>query len=343
MSDDTKQAAIVVPIGGPLDAVLDVVFAAGQAPMLAGGTGLGKSMQLQEYARRKGWEFRAQDLSLMEPPDLVGLPKLDGKVTRYLPPSFLPTDPEEEGLLTLEEINRAPAYMRAPCLQLLTARRLNDYTLPVGWRVAAALNPSEDGYATDDLDPALESRFVRVNVVASPDEWAQWARGQKVDRRVIDYVQSDPTVFDNPMSNPRAWTAVAKIVKAADELNTAGPLLRAAVAGCVGAERAAAFLRFVKDGVKPLDADVVLTGYKKVRPVLKQWVNEGKIDLVRGTLLQVQKRLQSRTEYRSARGNTAAWRNLGRLLADLPGDLKEDAKAFFEEHEYEVPSAGRVK
>lgn len=338
-----KNAAITLPVGRPLAAALDVVFAAGQTPLLAGGTGVGKSTQLEGYAREKGWEFRARDLSLMEPPDLVGLPKLDGKVTRYLPPSFLPTDPEGEGLLDLEELNRAPAYMRAPCLQLLTTRSLNDYRLPAGWRLAAAINPAEDGYAADELDPALESRFVRINVAASPDEWAAWARERKVDRRVIDYVLSDPTVFDTPMSNPRAWTAVARIVKAADMLETGSLLLRAAVAGCVGAERAAAFLRFVKDRVRPLDADAVLTGYKKVRPVLRKWVEEGKLDLVQGTLLQVKKRLQSRTEYEAARGSTSMWRNLGRLLADLPGDLREDAEEFFEEHKYEVPSAGRAK
>lgn len=338
-----RNSTITVPVGRPLAGVLDVIFAAGQAPLLAGGTGVGKSTQLEDYARAKGWEFRARDLSLMEPPDLVGLPKPDGKVTRYLPPSFLPPGPGGEGLLTLEEINRAPAYMRAPCLQLLTARCLNDYRLPDGWRVAAAINPAEDGYAADELDPALESRFVRINVVASPDEWAAWARERKVDRRVVDYIRSDPTVFDAPMSNPRAWTAVAKLVKAADKVDTAAPLLRAAVAGCVGAERAAAFLRFMKDGVKPLDADAVLTGYKKVRPVLQKWVEEGKLDLVQGTLHQVKKRLQSRTEYEAARGSASTWRNLSRLLADLPGDLREDAEEFFHEHKYEVPPAGRAK
>jgi MoxR-like ATPase len=332
-----KTALMTVPVGRPLATVLDVVFAADQTPLLSGGTGVGKSTQLEVYALGKGWEFRARDLSLMEPPDLVGLPKLDGKVTRYLPPSFLPVEPDGEGLLDLEEINRAPAYMRAPCLQLLTTRTLNDYALPAGWRLAAAINPAEDGYAADDLDPALESRFVRINVVASPDEWAAWARERKVDRRVIDYVLSDPTVFDVPMSNPRAWTAVARIIKAADKLETAAPLLRAAVAGCVGAERAAAFLRFMKDKVKPLDADAVLATYKKLRPVLRKWVADGKLDLVQGTLLQVKKRLQSRTEYEAARGKASAWRNLGRLLADLPGDLREDAEEFFKDRKYDVP------
>ena len=333
-----------MPVGKPLAALLDLCYAAGRTPLLAGGTGLGKSTQLEDYARGKGWEFRCRDLSLMEPTDLVGLPVVKGKVTRYLPPSFLPDDDGDEGLLVLEEINRAPAYMRAPCLQLLSARCLNDYQLPDTWRLAAAINPAEDGYAADDLDPALESRFVRINVVASPDEWADWARGHKVDGRVIEYVLADPGVFDSPASNPRAWTAVAKLLTSAEKLGTPPGLLHAAVAGSVGAERAASFLRFIKDRVKPLDAETVLRGYKKVRATLTGWVTDGKLDLVQGTLLKVKQRLQSQTEYDAARGDGAAWKNLCRLMMDLPGDLREEAEAFFQEREYDVPAlAGRVK
>ena len=334
----TKNTVITVPIGRPLVGVLDVCFAAGQTPLLAGGTGVGKSTQLEDYARFQDWEYRQMDLSLMEPPDLVGLPKLDGKVTRYLPPVALPTVDDGAGLLALEEINRAPEYMRAPCLQLLTARCLNDYRLPTTWKLVAAINPAEDGYAADELDPALESRFVRINVVASPDEWAEWAREHKVDRRVIEYVLSDPGVFDAPASNPRAWTAVAKLLKEGEKLGTPSGLLQAVTAGCVGVERAASFLRFIKDRVKPLNADQILRGYKKVRSALTAWVTEGKLDLVQGSVLKVKQRLQSRTEYTAAREDTAAWKNLGRLLADLPGDLREDVEEFFREHDYDVPA-----
>src|SRR3954449_7166310 len=87
-----KSGVITVPVGGPLDAVLDVVYAAGQTPLLAGGTGVGKSTRLEDYAGGNEWGCVALDLSLMEPPDLVGLPPLDGEVTRYLPPETLPTE-----------------------------------------------------------------------------------------------------------------------------------------------------------------------------------------------------------------------------------------------------------
>jgi hypothetical protein len=41
----------------------------------------------------------------------------------------------------LEELNRAERYIQQPALQLLTARRLHEYTLPPGWVCFAAVNP----------------------------------------------------------------------------------------------------------------------------------------------------------------------------------------------------------
>src|SRR5262249_23040657 len=146
--------------------------------LLSGRHGIGKSVVLEQAARELKIGFVSRDLSLMEPPDLIGLPRSDGKVTRYHPPAFLPAG--GSGLLVFEELNRCPAYMRAPCLQLLTARTLNDYRLPVGWLPVAAVNPAEAGYDVDALDPALLSRFVLVDVVPDRDEWLRWAASSDV-------------------------------------------------------------------------------------------------------------------------------------------------------------------
>src|SRR6266446_4563089 len=104
--------------------------------------------------------------------------------------------------------------MRAPCLQLLTARCLNDYRLPDDWWVAAAINPAEDGYEAAELDPALASRFVQIAVVADPKEWVRWARENKVHHKIIAYAEADPTIFEAPASNPRSWVYVADLLKA---------------------------------------------------------------------------------------------------------------------------------
>jgi hypothetical protein len=72
-------------------------------------------------------------------------------------------------------------------------------------------------------------------------------------------------------------------------------------------------------------------------------VSEGKLDLVRGTALNVQKRLQSTERYESAKADANAWANLGRLLADLPGDLQKECFRFFRDRSYTLPPLRRVK
>lgn len=334
-----KNVVMTVAAGRPLHEVLQLCLAARRSPMLMGGTGVGKSAILQAYAQKHKIGFISRDLSLMEPPDLVGMPKLDGDRTRFLSPAFLPR--EGKGLFVLEEINRAPEYMRAPCLMLLTDRSLNDYRLPEGWLPVAAINPAEDGYEAAELDPAMLSRFVLINVVPDRDEWLFWARENHVHSLVLAYVASDLSVFDSPLSNPRSWTYVSDLLHADDTLKTDSSLLRAAVAGCVGIERATAFMRFCKGSVLPLGAKQIFSSYASCRKSVLDWVKEGKLDLVDSTLLNVEKQLQSSGEFHATQADAKAWKNLGRFLADLPGDLRTRAEQFFQEHKYRLPPKPR--
>ena len=93
---------------------------ADQPLLLWGRHGIGKSELLEQAAKELCIKYISQDLSLMEPTDLTGLPKMDGATTKYLPPNFLPTS--GNGLLVFEELNRCDRFVRTPCLQLLTAR-----------------------------------------------------------------------------------------------------------------------------------------------------------------------------------------------------------------------------
>jgi hypothetical protein len=111
-----------------------------------------------------------------------------------------------------------------------------------------------------------------------------------------------------------------------------------AVAGKVGPERAASFLAFVRTRVRPLTAREVVTGYGRCRAAVREWAKqEGHIDLVRGSLLALQKHLQSLHAFREVENDPAAWKNLTNFLEDLPGDLREEARRFFRERGYRFP------
>ena len=324
-----------VKAGQPAIDFLKFCYQADRPPLLWGQHGIGKSEILEQVATELGIRFISRDLSIMEPCDLVGMPKLSGKTTKFMPPDFLPTS--GRGILVLEELNRSPSYMQAPCMQLLTARSLNDYTLPPGWLPAGTVNPADSDYDVSTLDPALRSRFVEALVVPDQQEWLEWAERQRLHQGVIDYVRSDESIFDNPQSNPRAWKYVSNLMLTAEKNECAAHSLRTAVIGVVGEKRGPAFLKSLKSVEHPLSAKVILSSYNSHRASVRRWVEKGKLDLITQSLLQLKKHLQSQAEYKSVRANRAASGNMARFLNDLPGDLRDDAQSFFRERGYAFP------
>jgi hypothetical protein len=324
--------------GQPLVDFIKLCYRAGRPPLLVGGHGIGKSEILAQAAEELDIGYLCRDLSLMEPPDLVGLPRLADDVTRFYAPAFLPRD--GAGLLVFEELNRCQSYMRAPCLQLLTARTLNDYRLPDGWLPAAAINPSDEDYDVSDLDPALLSRFVVVGVEADPRQWLAWAEGRGLHQDVLDYVGSDPRLFGD--TNPRAWAGVSDLLRAAGE-GGLGPealeALDAAVAGLVGDGRAVAFRDFRKHGGGTAlpGADELLGNYARHRGRVRAWVSQGRTDTLDALAHGVKVLLQPLAGYERVRQTPPLWKALGDFLADLPADLADRVREFLRERDYDIP------
>ncbi len=332
---------MTVPVGPGLLEIVMGCYAAGLPLLIEGSHGLGKSELLTQAAQKIGIGCIVCDLSLLEAVDLVGLPERHNGVTRYCPPAFLPTS--GSGLLIFEELNRAQPQVRAPTLQLLTARRLNSYVLPEGWLPVAAVNPSGADYDVSELDPALLSRFVKIGVTADRQEWVKWAKTKGVHPVVIAYVETDRNIFDDPESNPRAWKYVSDFLLGNPDLGPASPSLQAAISGLIGDKRGASFLKFLKDRVRPLKAEEILNAYPENRKQITSWVKSGKLDLVQGSLWAVETYLQASKHFQAIRNDREGWANLGQFIADLPGDIRETAEEFFEEHKYPLPPAPKRK
>ncbi|HEY7328622.1 MAG TPA: AAA family ATPase [Gemmataceae bacterium] len=298
---------------------IKVCHAANTPPLIIGAHGIGKSQILEQAAAELEIDYRCRDLSLMEPPDLVGMPKLEGNTTRFLPPNFLPTS--GKGLLVFEELNRCPSYMRAPCLQLLTARILNDYRLPAGWLPVAAINPPNTEYDVHELDPALLSRFVQINMVPDRTEWIAWAESVGVHRDVCNYVTSDPTIFND--TNPRSWKYVSDFLLACDGKGARG-ILEAGIAGFVGAEREMAFRTFRKTGFAPPAAKEVLAHYALYQARVQEWAAAGKLDVLEAVITDIRLHLQDPNGNADVMSSKSKQRNLSAFTADLPPDLAQN-------------------
>jgi hypothetical protein len=323
-----------VAAGPQLIDLLALAYKADQPMLLHGSHGVGKSVLLAQAAQALGIGCIVADLSLMEPPDLVGIPRVheDGR-THYAPPAFLPCD--GRGLLVFEELNRCPRYLAAPCLQLLTARRLNDYALPAGWLPCAAVNDASDGYQTDELDPALLSRFLQVKVIPEVGAWLAWARTQKLHQKICAFVEQSPDVFADPVANPRAWTYAHNLLTAWEQTAQEQSILATLLAGVLGERWALAFLQFFGNHRRPIQPEEIIDAYPVHAASVRQWIAEGHLDAVAASIELLKRFLQPQRRYDAVVGEPAQKANVDRFLADLPGDLKRGMEERFAERGFD--------
>ncbi|MCC7542887.1 MAG: AAA family ATPase [Deltaproteobacteria bacterium] len=317
--------------GRPLVEVVKLAFAADIPLLLHGNHGVGKSALLEHAAHELGVDLIVRDLALMEPTDLVGIPyRDDNDRTRFAPPSFLPR-PGSKGLLVFEELNRAPRYMQSSCLQLLSARRLNDYEL-VDWLPCAAVNPADSGgYTVEPLDPALLSRFLQVHVVADVEQWCAWARTDgKVHPKIIDFVRRSQSVFAE--TSPRSWVFASRVLEAW-ERNGGGrpePLITA-LAGVLATKWATAFSRAYLDADRPLDPGEVLDAYATHREAMRRWGATGRLDLIASTLTSTIRFLSTPKVFEQVLGDPTRKMNLEKFLDDLTPDFRTQVRTWLAE------------
>lgn len=307
-----------------IDAI-KLAYAAGKPVLLEGKHGVGKSNLIEQAAKELGIDCIVRDLSLMEPPDLIGLPTQHNGRTCYLPPAFLPES--GKGLIVFEELNRSEKYMQAPCLQLLTARTLNDYKLPAGWLCVAAINPASSGYDTTELDPALLSRFVRIEVVADAKTWIAWGESAGVHESVLHFVRQTPDIFAASESNPRSWAYVSDIMKTYEaQQQDDENLLTVALAGIVGESLAVAFVQATLREEDSIPAETILHQYEKARSQVLHWVRSKKLDLLNATAHNVMVAFQSGDVANKVSTMAVPSRNLETFLGDLPADIAKQVR-----------------
>jgi AAA domain (dynein-related subfamily) len=320
-----SRAVNALPLGPRLEAVLELAYRARRSVLLEGPTGIGKSEIVRHVAARLGIATVVLDLSLLEPPDLVGLPVIRDGRTSYAVPQALPL--EGAGILMLEELNRAERYIQQPALQLLTARRLHDYVLPAGWVCFAAINPESADYQVTTLDRALRARFLELSVRADRASWLAWAQLHQVHPGVLGLAQAHERIFEEVP--PRTWTYVSQVLCTLLPANLEDEvLLRDALGGYLPPSWVEALLaqRASWSARLPFDVRALLAEYTQGSALAEQvrgYRDRGETD----RLDELSKRLVPLLEGPEA-GVLAAKKQLvlaafEALLQDLPGDHRE--------------------
>jgi hypothetical protein len=230
----------------------------------------------------------------MEPGDFLGYPVVEGDVTKFARPSWLPEE-GTSGTLFIDEINRAPRNVLQALFQLILDRRIHNYALPDGWDIIAAANPSTGDYVVTDLrDAALTSRFVQLKFEPTQMEWVEFQRKQANGLcDVADFFHSQPGLLD-PGEDYSLYSTIKPCRRSASALSrllkTGLPedLRSECAMGLIGAEATTAFLGFLGTRERLPTGEEILAGYgpelsKKVKRLMKEEKIEGVATIVRST------------------------------------------------------------
>lgn len=315
---------LAVPVGAQVIDVLELAYRARRPVLLEGPTGIGKSQIVAEFARATGLSFVVLDLSLLEPPDLIGLPQIEDGRTHYASPAELPTS--GRGVLMLEELNRAEIPVMQPALQLLSARRLHAYELPAGWICVAAINPEDGDYQVNRLDPALRSRFLQLSICADRDLWVDWAKQTNVHPVIVRVVETYPDAFEQ--ASPRSWTYASDLLHALrpEDFNRR-ELVRLVLRGYLPP----AWALIVADAltkqrtIPALDASMVFSpsGAASVERLVNKLEDAQQIDAIAMVAARLRYLLASDELVARVEAAEVSLASLETLLAPLPGDLRE--------------------
>ena len=180
-------------------------------------------------------------------------------------------------LVGLDEIAKAPQFIKNVLAPIIYERRVGNLSMPEGSVVVCFTNLSIEGLG-DSIQAHLRNRLVFVKMrKPSADEWVKWATDNRVNPMIIAFVSNEPRVMQsfldyekggmfegkdlskdngfifNPKSMQLAYATPRSLVAASDILDAGlGVLdddtLEAALEGTVGVTTAQALSSFIRFG-----------------------------------------------------------------------------------------------
>lgn len=230
-----------------------------------GPPGVGKSALVEQFAQQLGLDCVALIGSQLAPEDLIGIPRIDGNVSRFYPPSMIVRD--REFVLFIDELNIASQEIQKAFYSLILDKRIGEYRLPAGSIIVGAGNRAHDAALAKQMPSALVNRMVHVHLRASHREWLEWAQGAGIHPWVVDYVRSRPTQLatevppakEEPFSTPRSWHTVSDGLHAFGS-DISAVHLDAMLFGCLTRDHAIGFKAFLKQIHNKFSVHKILKG-----------------------------------------------------------------------------------
>lgn len=129
--------------------------------LLTGLHGIGKTYSIKEACEKLNLKMKYYSASSLDPfTDLVGVPvpAEDEHGVKFLQ-MVRPREIDEAEVVVFDELNRAESKTRNAVMELIQFRSINGEVLPNLKAVIAAVNPPDEEYDVESLDPAIIDRF----------------------------------------------------------------------------------------------------------------------------------------------------------------------------------------
>ncbi len=197
---------------------LEAVVRMRRPSFLWGSPGIGKSAVVRQVAAKMDLELVDVRISLLDPVDLRGLPKVANGHTEWAPPIFLPR--KGKGILFLDEMNAAGQMVQNACYQLCLDMKIGEYELPAGWTVLAAGNRESDRSGVVRMPTALRNRFIHLDFAVDLEQWIAWAVENGIRPEIMAFLRFRPELLHdfnkdaNAFASPRSWQFVSEILDA---------------------------------------------------------------------------------------------------------------------------------
>lgn len=302
---------------------VDLVLSTGEVPLVVGESGIGKTALAKKLAKENNWSLVVIDGNLLKEGEIGGLPTIESykvidsngfeiekKTTVYAVHNRLREIDEEIAkertvLLFIDEINRCEHTVQQELMNLILNREINGYKLHEDVKILAAMNPSSKygsdfDYQVVDMDAAQENRFVWLNMESDHTQWLNWAIGEGIEQKVIEFISTFPEYLnkvneEDVRATPRSYERVSKSYKIYKEKKDSIPrnVFLNVLRGNVGKVIAEEFINFVESDSKALlSYEDVFLGDNLNPSVIERVKNEVHTRLYL-TAMNILKRLES--------------------------------------------------
>ncbi len=221
--------------------------------LITGIPGVGKTAVIGQVCQELGMEFWPCRPIQHETVEYTGLPSIEDGKANWAPfEDLLPTAPDWEGLIFIDEITQLDLPSQKIVASLVDKEGVAGRRIPRGARFVLAGNRQQDRAGASRLISIIESRCRQVELLFSLDDWQHWALDRGLHSLMVPFadfqggkfVTFDPARNLNPL--PRTWHMVSDELMCHPNASASkeDPVIGSAVRGLVGPGPAAEFLAF---------------------------------------------------------------------------------------------------